>query len=1126
MTKSPTISALKPEELVAIVLGAITVIGCWAMAADTPAWPPLWAVVTWTVMLTAAINLGIIFESGDANFAGIIILSALLALGTGPAALITLIGVLAGDAVRALLPRLFDYQRRSWRTSLINGSANISMHGLSLLVGAALYRLLGGPESIVTPVSGRWVSIDFARVLGPTIGLLAGYFITNYVIFGLYLRLEGNSVRAYVRRHWRAVAALEVAPSVFAPLLASTYLNVPPRIFAALNAFMLLVMIITHNLSRARARLQQRVTELNSLSAVGEAVANSLELPEVLDAIYRQTRQLMDARYFYIALYQADEHTLIFPLAYEDGVRVRYDSRRFGAGITEHVITLKRPVLIRRDVSGYIQRLGLVSSGPMAQSWLGVPIVFGDDVLGAIGVQNLEKPDQYTDANQAILVAIAAQAATAIHNAQMYLAARHHTTQLALLNSVSVALNSTLELARVLDIIVTSVGRVMGNQQAAIFLLTDDGQHLSLAASHNLSAKYVEQAAQLPLDGQGRTRVVAARRPLIVTDVSTRTDLGDLQSVAADEGFSALAEVPLYTHAQIIGTLAIYYAEPHRFTQSEIDLLHTLANQAASAVTNAQLYARTDEALSRRMDQLAALEHIGRELTSSLNVDHVIQYVLDQAMMSTGATYGAIGLWQPDRQITRLTAARGYAPADEDRVRHIDWPVETGLVGRAIRTGQAICANDVSLDPDYVPTLPGVRSELIVPIKHEPNILGVINLESTRPYCFDQPAVDFVSQLATQAAIALQNAQLFASTVQARDELRAILDSARDGILMFDTAHRIVMANPRLEELLAVSAAELTGRSMLDLLERADLKLAQKLGCTADAPPAQLAQLCGEQDGISKVSYVLPNGHHRFVERTSIAVRDGTGGILGWMIMLRDATEERNLQQVREDLTNTIVHDLRSPLTSILGSLYLLQEMIPPGDADASQAVNISVRSTLRLLDLVNSLLDINKLQSGHDIVRLKPASLAAPLATAVERLTALANESGIRIGQEIAPELPLVMMDEDIIGRVIINLLDNALKFTPRNGRVTLVVEPDPDDDRFVRCLVRDTGPGIPPEHRTRIFNRFVQIDDQPVHRRGSGLGLSFCQLAVEAHGGRIWADAAPGGGGELVFTLQRASD
>ena len=206
----------------------------------------------------------------------------------------------------------------------------------------------------------------------------------------------------------------------------------------------------------------------------------------------------------------------------------------------------------------------------------------------------------------------------------------------------------------------------------------------------------------------------------------------------------------------------------------------------------------------------------------------------------------------------------------------------------------------------------------------------------------------------------------------------------------------------------------------------------------------------------------------------------------------------------------------------------MLKEMVTPDqpDSDENQALTISIRSTTKLLNLVNSLLDISKLKSGQPLADLRAASLVTLIDTAVIPLAPLAQEVDIVIRQQISADLPQVLVDEDKIGRVLTNLLDNALKFTPAGGQITVLAERWADNPAYVCCTVRDTGPGIPVEFRARIFDRFVQLSDQTGRRRGSGLGLSFCRLAVEAHGGQIWIDDAPGGGSEFSFTVKAVEE
>jgi signal transduction histidine kinase len=232
---------------------------------------------------------------------------------------------------------------------------------------------------------------------------------------------------------------------------------------------------------------------------------------------------------------------------------------------------------------------------------------------------------------------------------------------------------------------------------------------------------------------------------------------------------------------------------------------------------------------------------------------------------------------------------------------------------------------------------------------------------------------------------------------------------------------------------------------------------------------------------------------------------------------------------MRDDLTNTIIHDLRSPLSSILGSLYFLDELTEdPPESPARTTLTVSIRSANKLMNLVNSLLDIARLSSGQSLVELQAQRFEVVLDAAVEYLLPLAQDSEISLVKQVEPDLPLVLIDEDKINRVLVNLLDNALKFTPRGGQVTIAVErwADNAERPQVRCLVRDDGPGIPLEYRTRVFDRFVQITQRPGRRRGTGIGLNFCQLAVDAHGGKIWIEEGPHGGSDFYFTLLAVID
>lgn len=1461
----------KPAETTALALGIIAILGNLGLALIIPA-PPLDLALCliWLIALTVVLNFNIAVETVEINFAAFFVLSAFMLLGSGAAIGLLVCSLLLSELVHHVRQRLRAKTPRPFAIVLTSISYNLALDGLGLLVGSVVYHAAGGAVPLMPSYAPWLTGLTLATAL-TVLALETTYFFVSLGIGAWLLHLQGMSISRFISQHWLEIVILGAVPALLSFTLVLAAQNMPLLIFAGVCAMVVLAIAVAHSFSRARLRLERRVRELHSLTAIGQAVADSLELPEVLLAIHEQTQQLMDARNFYIALYDENERRINFPLAYENGERVTYSSRLFDEGFTEYIILSRQPLLIKGDVQEFAREAGQPAVDADLRSWLGVPIAVGENVLGVIAVQSRERAYSYDESHRDILISIAAQAATAIRNSQLYMSLRRQTDNLFIMNSVLTAINSTLKLDEVLNIIVTSLPHVMGCQKAAIFLADDTGRTAQLAASYNMSADFAVRAAALPIGPDQRMMVIATGQPLIVTDLHTHEKSSILQAVAETESFCALAEVPLWTQDKPIGSLTAYYADPHAFTPTEIEELTTFANQAAVAVANARLYARTDQALARRIEQNAALQQISLDLVSSLDLDQVMQHLLERAAATVGATLGSVGMWDEEHAVTRATVIYGYSPEDAAKVTHTVWPVSTGIVGRAIRTGQSFFVTDVRADPDYVEVVPAIRSEMVVLLRKEDRILGVINLESPEVGRFDQAALDFCDQLATQAVIALENAQLyhsaqsrlremsilyevgqrltsilnlpqlgkeltyfmaralnmtycelqvfeaatgmlstigkyappnvehvavattqgdhypladypelqtaidrhniqiayrdeaalhpsdqallaqhrmfamlnvplvlgkeligvvrwgderpnrrfgiseiqfaktlanqatiavhnarlfeeltrrinalselyqasvalstsveleevlrrictvareisradaaslyvydertdsftrahavgvtgdwspahlrstgmtrrviregkpvlvvdthtnpevnphtieagvgsliatplisqgrpigviyvgsfktrqfdegdvqlvsalanqaaaaisnahlFSEVAESRDQLQAILDSARDGLLIFEPGSRIVTVNPCLERMWDVPHGWLNDRRLIELLDQPEVALADKLGYT----PGDLRHLLqhlrtANELNWNKHVYALPGiSPARYVERSCLPVLDAERVPIGWMMILRDVTEELELQHMRDDLAHTIVHDLRSPLSSILGSLYFLEELgtQTPG-SPAGQALNISIRSANKLMNLVNSLLDIARLSSGQTMVELQAQRLDSVLDAAVEYLLPLAGDSEINLSKQVEADLPLVLIDEDKINRVLVNLIDNALKFTPRGGQVTVSAErwAGSTGQPLVRCFVRDTGPGIPPEYRTRIFDRFVQVANRAGRRRGTGIGLNFCQLAVEAHGGKIWVEDAPGGGSEFSFTLQAMAD
>jgi PAS domain S-box-containing protein len=259
---------------------------------------------------------------------------------------------------------------------------------------------------------------------------------------------------------------------------------------------------------------------------------------------------------------------------------------------------------------------------------------------------------------------------------------------------------------------------------------------------------------------------------------------------------------------------------------------------------------------------------------------------------------------------------------------------------------------------------------------------------------------------------------------------------------------------------------------------------------------------------------------NRFIEYMTIApVKDEEGQISHFIAIKQDITRRKELERLRDDLTNALVHDLRSPLNAILASLDTFNRItrdreLPEGPREMLQ---IGRDSAWRMMGMVNAILDTVRMEAGKLPIHADEVNLAQVAEQIVRLETPLANMGEVLLLVDVPFTLPPVLIDATLVARVLQNLLDNAIKFTPPGGCVQVKAYLDPATSMVI-VAVQDGGSGIPPNMSARLFDKFA-VGDSP--RRGTGLGLAFCRLAVEAHGGKIWVESEPGQGAAFLFTL-----
>jgi signal transduction histidine kinase len=854
----------------------------------------------------------------------------------------------------------------------------------------------------------------------------------------------------------------------------------------------------------------------------------NLDLNAVLDVVYQQVTRLLQTPNFSVALVDTGRNQLYFPLNIEQHHQASLPPRELKDGLIEYVIQQKVPLLIADHVAQHTQALGLTPPPMPVYSWMAVPLVAPERVLGCLVVYSSNPAQLYTKNDLRLLATLAGQVGIAIDNAQLYGQAKDRSMQLSTLNNVANILSGTLDIQQTLDLTGSSAIAVANCDAMALYMWGDGIQRpLTLARQNGLSEAFTANPMQplmLTLDDLHRRR-----QPMIVTDVLIDHRAADLRPVMDREQNRSWIEFLLRKGEDLIGVLIFFYEKPRAFNAEEIELLRNFSNQAALAISNARLYTQTDAALNRRVEQLSALADISRELVSTLNLQGLFELVLSRALEATQSRTGLLLIRQETTDAApSLVAHRGFEPGLFDKINPL-----SNYVAQTYQTGLPTLIPDFAQERDFTPNDPKTHSQLNVPIVQGEDVLGVISLGNDRANEYSQDDMSFVTQLAVQARIAIDNARLFRNIEIARDRLQVILDSMKEAVILINPEGLITLANPRVDRLLGLAPERILHIPIASLLGDPDLQMAARLGFGGDdALLNSLRNLgTGHWDESSRdsgrVTFEIATPKRRFIDRTDAPVRDETGHAIGLLMVFADVTEERELAQAREDLSSMIVHDLRGPLTALTTSLTLLDEIASEDDPFGKVVIHttdLASRAVRKMLNLVNSLLDVSKMESGTIALEQEPTQFTQLCINVVDELSPLAQEMAVSLMADLPENLPLLYVDADKTERVLLNLVDNAIKFAPQDGSIVIRAHQPgsiPVPDGFMRLEVQDTGPGIPDEYKERLFDRYAQVDGVRGRRRGTGLGLTFCRMAIEAHGGKIWVEDNPAGGTVFVFTL-----
>jgi PAS domain S-box-containing protein len=928
------------------------------------------------------------------------------------------------------------------------------------------------------------------------------------------------------------------------------------------------------------AETQRSATQMQVLNELGQALAASLSVNEVLEESYRGASRLLDASNFFIALYDAEKNQISIPLNIsESAIDSQAVALPADQGISGHIIQNRTSVLIKENVPEWQKERGIKSVGDPAHSWLGVPILIGDRVLGVMAAQSYTTAHAYDERDRGLLTAIASQTAIALQNAYLFEETQRRVQELGTLFNASEHLSSApLQAEEIAEIVVHQFVEVINVSEASLSLVDEEGM------MHVLANYYTENGDSLTMNGADSfrlanypttSRVMETLQPTVIQASDLDADPAEI-SYMEEHGTLTLVIIPLAVKGQAIGVIELEtFDEERHFTQEQLNLAVTLANQSAVALDNAHLF----EEAQRRATQFAAAAEVARDATSILDVnqllDETVHLISDQFEFYHAGVFlldeGRSG--EGEYAVLRAASSEGGRRMLERGHR---LPVgRVGIVGNVAATGQPRIALDVGEDAWHFvnPDLPNTRSEMGLPLKVREQVIGVLDVQSTEVAAFSDEDVSVLQTLADQLAGAIANARLF-HEVRTEATRRALINEVQEAAAKSldpdELLHRAgEVISRRLKRASALFSWEPTDKSLRPIAvhdeDGEDVILTQETRVTRSMNPLLFSDIVDErhtsvvdlrvshydqstttladQIGIQTGVFVPLTVRDQLLGVLALARADGHAPegdpgsgydfieIIGtnlsvalenarlYQEAVETAEQLQEMDRLKSQFLANMSHELRTPLNSIIGFSRVILKGIDGPLTDMQRTDLEAVYSSgQHLLGLINDILDISKIQAGKMEITIEDTDLNDIVKGVMSTAIALVKDKPIELQQSVPPDLPIIQADARRIRGVLLNIVGNATKFTDE-GFIRVEIETTPTE---VIIAIVDSGVGIPEDEHETIFEEFTQVDGSSTRAvGGTGLGLAISRRFVEMHGGRIWVESTPNVGSTFYVAL-----
>ena len=662
----------------------------------------------------------------------------------------------------------------------------------------------------------------------------------------------------------------------------------------------------------------------------------------------------------------------------------------------------------------------------------------------------------------------------------------------------------------VLDAILTEGVQAAEARAGAIGVVSADGKSVELLAQQGYDPAVMSGWGSFPLDADlPMSEVIRTGAALFISSLSERNELFPALDHQGQEGH-AIVVVPLAVEGRTFGAMSLSFDEDIEFELERREMKMTLARQAAQALARSRIF-EAEQRLRKRMTFLAEASEL---LASSLDYNRTLRQ-LARLCVPGLADWCAIDMLGPNGEIERLAVAHQDPEkvrwAHELQDRYPPDPDAPHGVPQVLRSGEPEFFPEISeevLDEAVGDDLElrriveelGLRSSICVPLTTRGRTLGALTLIAAETHpLYTNAELELATELARRAGVAVDNARLYREAERGADAARALAYVA-DGVVLLDREGRVRHWNAAAAAITAVTEEEALGRPAREAVPGWETL-------------AALVPLVPPGSAPRPVTLPLADtGRERWVAVTGVGFGQGT------VYALQDVTEEYALEKTRSDFVATASHELRTPLAAVYGAVRTLRRTdVELSEDERTQFLEMIESEAMRLATIVDQILLTGQLDAGAveiDATECDPAEIAAGV---LESATTHIPED---ISLALDPDgSPRIMCDENKLRQVLVNLVDNAVKYSPGGGRVEIRLRRE-----LSNCLIEvvDDGLGIPSDERERIFEKFYRLDPQQRHGvGGSGLGLYICRELVERMDGQLTVESEPGRGSTFTVEL-----